>query len=82
VILYTPVPIEQVLEGMDRPRPVTMEISLGGAWLQVEPLDARRARVIRLVSPVAQDYLRPEYAPGAIIEWNGFRLSDDRTSNV
>lgn len=75
MILYTPMPLEQVLEGIEQPRAAAVELSLGGAWLEVEPIDARRARVVRLISPVAQDYLRPEYAPGAIIEWHGFRLS-------
>jgi len=35
--------------------------------MQVEAVDARRVRIVRLFSPDPQDYLNPHYTPGTII---------------
>ena len=70
MILYTPLAPEQVLSGWDdAPAPV-VDIPMGNAILQVQPVDARRAKVVRLISPEAQAYLNPQLAPGAVIEWD------------
>jgi len=66
LILYTALPLERVLEGLEDLK-APEEIVFGDMTLQVEPLDHGRARVVRLISPRAEDYLNPAYAPGAII---------------
>lgn len=69
MILHTPLPLEQVLEGWDKLRNPTMELTLGHAVMEIEPINAKQARIVRLISPYANDYLAPEFAPGTIVEW-------------
>jgi hypothetical protein len=47
-----------------------VEIRMGEAILQVQPLNARQARIVRLISPDAHRYLDPRMAPGTVIEWD------------
>lgn len=67
MILYTPMPVEAVLEGMEEFRPHYQELITGEARLLVEATGPGQGRVVRLISPRAQDYLDPRYQPGAII---------------
>ncbi|SDC88178.1 YlzJ-like protein [Paenibacillus sp. UNCCL117] len=73
MIHYTVLPMEAVREGIDSPPPSshlqTMEISLGGVTMQVQPLNASQAAIVRLISCDLQDYLNPRLAPGQIIEF-------------
>jgi len=66
MILYTPLPLEQVLEGWNRVA-AGIEVEAGGARLLVEPYGPGLARVLRLVSTDPRDYLRPEFSPGAVL---------------
>lgn len=66
MILYTPLPLEQVLAGIDGLQ-APEEVTIGDMTLQVELLPRGEARVVRLISPRAEDYLDPAYAPGATI---------------
>lgn len=67
MILYTPMPAEAVLEGMDEFQPQYRELELGEARLVVEEAGSGQARVVRLISPRAEDYLDPRYQPGETI---------------
>ncbi len=67
MIMYTPIPLEQVFEGMDLIKPPT-EITIDGITMQVELLSSIEARVVRILSPHAEDYLHPVYAPGNLIQ--------------
>jgi len=71
-VLYTTVPIEQVMQGFAEPQATgaTMEIRQGDAILEVEPIDAHRVRSVRLISPRPQDYLDPQRAHGTILAWH------------
>jgi hypothetical protein len=66
MILYTPLPLERVLEGWDRVA-AGVEVEAGGARLLVEPCGPGLARVVRLLSTDPRDYLRPEFSPGAVL---------------
>lgn len=68
-MLYTVVPIEDVLEGWEQDPPITVEIMVEGVLLQVEPLSHFSGRVERVVSSDPQAYLKPKYQPGSILRW-------------
>ncbi|HZG86770.1 YlzJ-like family protein [Paenibacillus sp.] len=68
MILYTPLPLEQIFQGIeDLKSPV--DIAMADITMQVEPVSATEARIVRLISPRAEDYLNPAYAPGRIIRY-------------
>ena len=67
MLLYTPVPIEQVLEGIDK-KYDHREIDIDGIKLLVEPLDLNQAKVVRIISSNPRDYLNPNIAPGSILQ--------------
>lgn len=67
MILYTPYPIEQVLEGYEEIQ-APEEINYNGIMMQVEMLSRSEARIVRLISPVPEHYLNASYAPGTIIK--------------
>lgn len=70
MILWTPLPLEQVLDDTGRAFPATEEVVVEGTRLQVEPLDGHRARVVRLLSLDPADYLDPRWQPGQVISYN------------
>ncbi|WP_309122970.1 YlzJ-like family protein [Paenibacillus sp.] len=69
MILYTPVPLEQVFQGIEDVK-CPEEVVVGDMTLQVEMLAQGEARVVRLISPRAEDYMNPAYMPGTV-----FRLT-------
>lgn len=69
MIIYTAIPIETVLEGLDQHQPNYSEISMGEATMVVEQLTPYTGKIIRLISPNAQDYLNPNYSPGQMIHF-------------
>jgi len=68
-MLYTIIPIEDVLEGLDESPPPTVDVAVHGVLLQVEPLTHFSGRVQRLISSDPQAYLNPQYQPGTILHW-------------
>lgn len=68
MLLYTPIPVEQVLEGIDKKRDYK-EIDIDGVKLLVEPLGLDKAKIIRIVSSNPKDYLNPKISPGNILEF-------------
>ncbi|MGI5839607.1 MAG: YlzJ-like family protein [bacterium] len=69
-MLYTIVPMETVMQGIETFSPTYSEIEQEGRRLLVEPLGLTEARVIRLLSPDAQDYLLPQWQPGSIVKFS------------
>lgn len=65
MIHYTPIPLEQVFQGIENVC-CPEDIVVGDMTLQVERLDHGEARVVRLISPRAEDYMNPAYAPGTV----------------
>lgn len=69
MILYTTMPVEVVLEGYDSFKPDYLELDYPGGKLLVEPISPTEGRLVRLISPCPEDYLRPENQPGTIISF-------------
>lgn len=67
MILYTPLSLEQVLEGYESFQPEYRELVVGEAMLVIEETAHGRGRIVRLISPRAEDYLNPAYQPGEIV---------------
>lgn len=72
MILYTIVPPDQLWAAPVGPSSPVMEIAAGTVRLLVQPLDPRRARIVRLISPNPNDFLRPQFQPGRILEFRVF----------
>lgn len=70
MILYTSMPLEIVLAGMDDERKPSLEVWTDGVMLQVEPIAPGVGRVVRLLHCSLDDYLNPSYTPGSIINYS------------
>lgn len=69
MILYTPLPVEDVLQGYEKEAPELMELNLGGTKVLIEPTGLTAGVVHRIISTDPQDYLRPELQPGKVISF-------------
>lgn len=71
MILYTPLPLELVTEGLHEMKvPVLREIEINGVRMIVQDEGEGKARVVRLLSTRPKDYLQLEFSPGSIINYN------------
>ncbi|MDT3698924.1 MAG: YlzJ-like family protein [Thermincola sp.] len=68
-IIYTPVPIEQILDGIEKDGPQYQELEVGGAKLLVEQLNMDKCRVVRLISTNPADYMKNEFQPGTELKF-------------
>lgn len=66
---YTILPMEVVMSGWEQMEAQSFEINLHGITMDVQPLSATQATIIRIRSGNAQDYLNPNYNPGQIVEF-------------
>ena len=71
MILYTPLPMEQVLEGHDHPVASPLELTIEGKQLLVEPMGNGEGRVVRLLSTDPADFLDQRFLPGGRIVFTG-----------
>lgn len=71
MIIWTVLPIEQVLEGIDKP-PSYEEIEYEGINLQVERLSPTQCRIVRIISTNPLDFLQPNFQPGQIISFSPY----------
>jgi hypothetical protein len=69
MIIYSAMPLELILEGIEEERQPYHEMQVNGMVMQVEPINSYEARIVRLISPNPQDYLNPAYAPGQIVRF-------------
>lgn len=69
MLLYTPLPLELVLEGYDHYR-CYKEIEFAGVKLQVEQLDSGRGKITRILSTNPKDFLNPLFQPGNIVSFD------------
>ncbi|WP_083248315.1 YlzJ-like family protein [Desulfuribacillus stibiiarsenatis] len=67
MIIYTPLPIESVLQSSEEVQPTYIEIEYEGRLVQLETIDNYQAKIVRLVSSNPNDYLNNTYMPGKII---------------
>ena len=68
-IIYTPLPIELVLEGIDKEGPPYQEMEVNGVKLLVEQQSMDKCRVVRLLSTNPADFLKNEYQPGTELKF-------------
>ncbi len=69
MIMYSTVPIEVIFENYDKIKLNYRELQLGHITMIVEQVSDSEGRIIRLISPDAQDYLMPQYQPGSIVQF-------------
>jgi hypothetical protein len=67
--LYTIIPEEKVFEGYENYNPEYLEVDINGVAMQVEMVSGSQARIVRLLSCNANDYLNPSYTPGSMLEF-------------
>ncbi len=69
MILYTPMQLELVLEGLDTTKyPEYEEIQYKDIPMVVEEVGLGRKRIVKLLSTNPYDYLKPGISPGTIIK--------------
>ncbi|NLA59171.1 MAG: hypothetical protein GX855_09775 [Firmicutes bacterium] len=66
-MMWTIIPPEVVWEGVEEKPKDIMELEWQGVQMLVEPLQFGQGRIVRLLSTDPKDFLRPELAPGSII---------------
>lgn len=65
--LYTPVPLELVLDGWSREPGPFLDITVGGIMMRVRPIAPGIGRIERIISAPLDCYLAPAYAPGQTV---------------
>lgn len=65
--LYTMMPLELVLDGIQSEPGPFVEITIQDVTLQIMPTAPGIGRIIRLISAPLDYYLRTEYSPGQTI---------------
>jgi hypothetical protein len=68
-MMHTIAPLDMVLDGMDKMEHTSVDIVMHGISMQVQPISATQASIVRLISGNPQDYLNPSYSPGRVIEF-------------
>lgn len=68
-MLYTVIPIEDVLAGWENDPPTTIDMVVQGVLMEVEPLGNFSGRIVRLISSNPNDYIDPNHQPGSILKW-------------
>ncbi|MDA8233981.1 MAG: YlzJ-like family protein [Clostridia bacterium] len=67
MILWTPLYLEQVFEGLDKERPPYEEIEYLGRKVEIERTEDHQIRLIRLYSSNPLDYLDNRFQPGQLL---------------
>lgn len=67
MLLYTDVPIESVLAGINEPREDYLEMEWQGIKFLVEPVGDNEGKIVQMMSTDPRNYLNPCYMPGSIV---------------
>jgi hypothetical protein len=67
--IYSIIPDEIIFAGAEDQQYAYLDMRINGMDLQVEMMNAHQAKIIRLFSVNANDYLNADFAPGKIIEF-------------
>lgn len=73
MIIYTPLPLDIVLEGVQQKRNYE-EITVDEVKLQVEKLPDGRYKINQVLSTNPSDFLNPKYQPGNFITSCDFEI--------
>ncbi|PZE22395.1 YlzJ-like family protein [Paenibacillus xerothermodurans] len=68
-MIHTVLPLDVVLDGMDQMAATSVEVVINGVTMEVQPINARQATIVRLLSCNPQDFLNPAHSPGTIIQF-------------
>lgn len=71
MILYTVMPVEEVMQQSERRQMV--EIRVRGRIVQVEPVSPSEGRIMRVISSNPQDFMDDSLQPGGVINLWGPR---------
>lgn len=75
MMLWTIIPIEQVIEGFDKP-PTYEEVDLASMKLQIERLSPTEGRIVRIISTNPLDYLQDNLQPGQMLSFRPVLLEN------
>lgn len=67
--LYTSMPLELVMEGLENEMEPMQEVWASGIKMQVVPIAAGMGKIVRLLECNLDDYLNPNYTPGSIVHY-------------
>ncbi|MFD0711332.1 YlzJ-like family protein [Paenibacillus sp. GCM10027626] len=67
--IYTNVPLEVVLNGMNEQPGPFVDIDIAGIRMQIVPVSPGIGRIVRLLECPLDTYLKPEYTPGTLIAY-------------
>ncbi|OGX68395.1 MAG: hypothetical protein A2189_08310 [Paenibacillus sp. RIFOXYA1_FULL_44_5] len=67
MIIHSIIPMETIFAGFESMNEQFTEIDYMGIKMQVQMMNGNQAKIVRLFSPIASDYLNPKFAPGQII---------------
>ena len=70
MIHYSPIPLEVIFDGYNEMKLNYREVQMGQVTMVLEQVSQTESKIVRLISPNAQDYLNPNYQPGTIIQLN------------
>ena len=70
MIHYSPIPLEVVFDGYNEMKLNYREVQMGQVTMVLEQVSQTESKIVRLISPNAQDYLNPNYQPGTIVQLN------------
>ncbi|MDK2887195.1 MAG: hypothetical protein PWP72_72 [Thermoanaerobacter sp.] len=69
MILYTPMQLELVFDGLEEMQHVPVrEVKVGGVPVLVQDTGPGEGKVVRLLSTDPRDYLRSDLCPGAVVK--------------
>lgn len=70
MILYTPMQLELVLQGLEKMQHVPARRAyIDGVPVLLQDVGLREGKVIRILSTDPRDYLRSDLYPGAVVRW-------------
>jgi hypothetical protein len=65
--IYTIMPLEAVLDGLNTEPEASHEVWVNGVYMQVQPIAPGMGKIVRLLQCSLEDYLRPELTPGNVV---------------
>jgi hypothetical protein len=65
--MYTPMPLELVLDGWNREPGPFMDLTIRGVTMRVVPVAPGIGRIERLLNAPLDCYLQPEFSPGQTV---------------
>lgn len=68
MVLYTPVPLEDVLEDREAEKAILLQVPYERGMIEVQMTSALTGKILRLHTSKIDDYLNPNLQPGMEIQ--------------